>query len=262
VHRFFVPATVRTGRDILLTDEQAHQIARVLKLRAGEEIVVVPMGQPSENTGEWKVRLDAVEARTVRGIVVAGRAILPEPSCAIMLCVAPLKGERFDWLVQKATEIGVATIQPVLTTRTVRRTRGEDSGALARWRRIVTEAAEQSGRGIVPDIPAPTDLLAVVTRGRVLVAHEGVEGDAAQTLLTTLSPNTAATTLFIGPEGGFTADEIAAIVTRYEATAVSLGPRVLRAETAAITAVTLALAATANLRPPVSRPWIDLDSLP
>ncbi len=258
MHRFFVAADVRAGRDVLLTDEQAHQIARVLKLRTGEEIILVPTGQPSAHAGEWLVRLRAVETRSVRGSIVAERAILPEPACAVMLCVAPLKGERFDWLVQKATEIGVATIQPALTARTVRRTRGEDSGALARWRRIATEAAEQSGRGIIPDIPAPTDLLAVTTRGRVLVAHEGVEGDAAHTPFTALSPDTAATTLFIGPEGGFAEDEVAAIIARYEAVAVSLGPRVLRAETAAITAVTLALAATGNLRPPVSRPWLAL----
>lgn len=259
MQRFFVTATIRTGRDVLITGDQAHQIARVLKLHAGEEIVLVPVGQTGDAAGEWRVRLDAVEPRAVHGVITAARATLPEPRCAVTLCVAPLKGERFDWLVQKATELGVTVIQPVLTARTVRRVRGEESGALARWRRIATEAAEQSGRGIVPKVQTPVPLLAVAASGRALIAHEGIEGNAALTPLTALGPDATAAILFIGPEGGFAADEVAVVQAHYGATVVSLGPRVLRAETAAITAVTLALAATGDLAPPAPRTWTALD---
>jgi len=259
MHRFFVDAEARTGRDVLLTGEQAHQIARVLKLRVGEEVVLIATGQIGESAVECRVRLQSVEAKAVHGIVTATRAVLPEATCAVMLCVAPLKGERFDWLIQKATELGVAAIQPVLTARTIRRTRGEDSGALTRWRRIATEAAEQSGRGIVPALLAPASLLTVAVRGPVMIAHEGTTGHAAPSLTAILAPDTTAVSLFIGPEGGFGEDEVTAVVAHYGATVVSLGPRVLRAETAAITATTLALVATGGMQPSLSRPWVEQD---
>lgn len=260
MHRFFIDAEARTGRDVLLVGEQAHQIARVLKLRIGEEVVLIATGQTGESAVECKVRLQSVEAKAVHGIVTAMRAVLPEAACAVMLCVAPLKGERFDWLIQKATELGVAAIQPVLTARTIRRTRGEDSGALTRWRRIATEAAEQSGRGIVPALLAPASLLTVAARGPVMIAHEGATArHTAPTLTAILAPDAIAVSLFIGPEGGFGEDEVAAVVAHYGAMVVSLGPRVLRAETAAIIAVTLALVATGGMQPPTLRLWVEQD---
>lgn len=273
MHRFFVPAAARTGRDVSLEREQAHQIARVLKLRVGEEIALVApvthtdagatggqaSGQTGEGAVEWRVRLLAVEAKAVRGLVVAERAALAEPTCTVNLSAAILKGERFDWLIQKATELGVAVIRPLITTRTVRRTRADDTGAIERWRRIAAEAAEQSGRGAVPEILPPAPLRDMVASGRVLVAHEAVTGDAGTTLAAALPPDAAAVTLCIGPEGGFADEEVASLIERHGAAVVSLGPRVLRAETAAIAAVTLALAATGNLAPPAPRPWREIE---
>lgn len=265
MHRFFVPATARAGQHVSLEREQAHQIARVLKLRAGEEIVLVAShstgagGQTDESAVEWRVRLDVVEAKAVRGVVTAERPAAPEPTCTVILSAAMLKGERFDWLIQKATELGVAVIQPLLTARTVRRTRADDTGAVERWRRIAVEAAEQSGRGAVPQVLLPVSLRDMIVSGRVLVAHAAVSGDAGQTLAATLPPNAAAVTLCVGPEGGFADEEVVTLVERHGAVAVSLGPRVLRAETAAVAAVTLALAATGNLAPPAPRPWMTLD---
>ena len=156
MHRFFVPATVRTATAVTLTGGIAHQIARVLRLRANEEIILIPTD--GQDAVEWRVRLDTVEARLVSGAVIAERPGLPEPGCAVTLCAAVLKGERFDWLVQKATELGVATIQPVITAQTIRRVGPEDTKALERWRRIATEAAEQSGRSRVPMIGTPVSL--------------------------------------------------------------------------------------------------------
>lgn len=252
MHRFFAPATVRSESSVALPGDLAHQIGRVLRLRPDEEIVVIPTGGP--DAVEWRVRLTAVEPRAVRGMVVAERPGLPEATCAVTLCAAVLKGERFDWLVQKATELGAAAIVPLLTARTVRKVGAEDSRALERWRRIATEAAEQSGRSVIPAIAPPTPIagLAGSAPKPLLVAHER---EAGTDLRAAIPPGADALSLVIGPEGGLTEAEVA----ECGGVPVSLGPRILRAETAAITAVTLAMAATGNLAPAPDREWRALD---
>jgi 16S rRNA (uracil1498-N3)-methyltransferase len=251
MHRFFVPAAARDGQTVTLTGPQAHQIARVLRLRAGEEFVLIPGDVPEPC--EWLVRLETSDARIARGTVVARRPALPEPQCAVTLFAAVLKGERFDWLLQKATELGVAAIQPVTTRRTVRKVDPSDRGALERWHRIVTEAAEQSGRGRIPLLHAPA-ALAECDRAEyhsVLVAHEGVR---ARTIADSIGREYPSVALLIGPEGGFAEEEVADLAAS-GAIPVSLGPRILRAETAAITALTLTLAATGDLAPARQDDW-------
>ncbi|MDQ2785950.1 MAG: 16S rRNA (uracil(1498)-N(3))-methyltransferase [Chloroflexota bacterium] len=252
MHRFFVPATSRSAQAIVLAGDVAHQIARVLRLRASEEIVLIPTD--AADAVEWRVRLVTVEARAVSGLVVAERPGLPEPSCAITLCPALLKGERFDWLVQKATELGVAAIQPVVTAHTIRKIGPDDGHARERWQRIAAEAAEQSGRSRVPAIrgPVPLGELAHAVAAPLFVAHETV---AARTLADAMPTVSDRVAIAIGPEGGLTDDEVARLVADAGAVPVSLGPRVLRAETAAITAVTVVIAATGNLAPPQERVW-------
>jgi 16S rRNA (uracil1498-N3)-methyltransferase len=254
MHRFFVPTNHRTANDIILAGDIAHQIARVLRLRPNEEIVLVPTDAP--DAVEWRVRLAAVEARGVTGTVIAERPGLPEPTCAVTLCTAVLKGERFDWLVQKATELGVAAIQPVITANTVRKVGPGETNALERWRRIATEAAEQSGRSRIPMVHAPValDSLGADAPEPWFVAHESVR---ARTLAEAVSPNMTTVSVVIGPEGGLADAEVERLTAR-GAVPVSLGPRILRAETAAITAVTLALAATNNLEPPRERAWREI----
>lgn len=258
MHRFFVPPTSRAERTVTLSGDIAHQIARVLRLRANEEIVLIPAD--AANAVEWRVRLVTVEARAVSGVVVAERPGLPEPSCAVTLCPALLKGERFDWLIQKATELGVAAIQPVVTAQTIRKIGPDDLHARERWRRIATEAAEQSGRSRVPEIrgPVPLGELAHAVAVPLFVAHETV---AARTLGDAIPMGSDRVAVAIGPEGGFTDDEVARLVADVDAMPVSLGPRVLRAETAAITAVTVVVAATGNLAPPHERVWHDIENI-
>jgi len=262
MHRFFVPSGMRAENSVVIEGDSAHQIARVLRLRAGEEIVLLPAD--AADAVEWRVRLVSVAASAVRGVVVAERVGLPEPTCAVTLCPALLKGERFDWLLQKATELGVAAIQPVTTAHTIRKIGPDDAHILERWRRIVTEAAEQSGRSRVPAIRGPvrlTDLADVVSMPvpvpiPIIVAHESV---ATRALIGALPPGAHRVAVAIGPEGGFADDEVRRLVADAGAVAVSLGPRILRAETAAITAVTLVMATTNNIAPPQARAWHDRD---
>jgi 16S rRNA (uracil1498-N3)-methyltransferase len=255
MHRFFVTANTRTGNTVTLSGDTAHQIARVLRLRPKEEIVLIPTD--GQDAVEWRVRLGAVEARMVSGAVIAERTGLPEPRCAVTLCAAILKGERFDWLVQKAAELGVAAIQPVVTAHTIRRVGPDDTKALDRWRRIATEAAEQSGRSTAPVIGVPVSLtgIAGIAPPPLFVAHETVN---TATLSRAVPPNVRALSVIVGPEGGLAETEVEHLVTQGGALPVSLGPRILRAETAAITAVTLAMAATENLEPARERAWYEI----
>ena len=255
MHRFFVPHAIRAENGVVLSGDIAHQIARVLRLRANEEIVLIPTD--ADNAVEWRVRLDSVEARIAHGEIIAERPALPEPTCALTLCAALLKGERFDWLLQKATELGVAAIQPIVTAHTIRKIGRDDAHALDRWQRIVTEAAEQAGRGRVPAICGPVSLgeLRNTVAAPIFVAHEMV---AARTLAESLPAEAESAAVAIGPEGGFSESEVARLVAEAGAIPVSLGPRVLRAETAAITAVTLVMVTTGNLAPPRERGWHDI----
>lgn len=266
MHRFFVPPETRSENNVAMSGDLAHQLSRVLRLRADEEIVLIPAD--ATDAVEWRVRLVSVGARAVHGVVIAERAGLPEPTCAVTLCPALLKGERFDWLLQKATELGVAAIQPVTTMHTIRKIGPDDAHALERWRRIVTEAAEQSGRSRVPTVRAPVrlaDLAGAVSASMpmpmpipmpIIVAHETV---ATISLADALSAGADRIAVAIGPEGGFADDEVRRLVADAGAVAVSLGPRILRAETAAITAVTLVMAATNNIAPQHERAWHDMD---
>lgn len=255
MHRFFVTLASRSNRDVTVTGDIAHQIARVLRLRANEDVILIPAD--GVDAVEWWVRLVSVEARTVRGEIIADRPCLPEPTCAVILCAALLKGDRFDWLLQKATELGAAAIQPVVTAHTIRKIGSDDGRAVERWQRIVTEAAEQSGRGHVPEMRGPVSLgaLAGAVAVPLFVAHETV---AARTLVDALPARANRIAVVIGPEGGFRDDEVALLVADAGAVPVSLGPRILRAETAAITAVTLVMAQTGNLAPPRERAWRDI----
>lgn len=257
MHRFFVSANTRTEQDITLIGSVAHQIARVLRLRAGEEVVLIPEDAP--DPVEWWVRLETVGANRVTGTVIAERAGgLPEPDCTVTLCAALLKGERFDWLLQKVTELGVATIQPVITRNTVRKIGVEDRNARERWRKIVTEAAEQCGRARIPDVLPPVALgeLALTGYDVVLCAYEAA---ASETIARHVSRGVRSVALLIGPEGGFTAEEAHRLSAAGPAHLVSLGPRTLRAETAGITALTLTLAAAGDVEPRPAPDWRSLD---
>ena len=226
-----------------MSDHLAHQISRVLRLRANEEIVLIPAD--ARDAVEWRLRLVSVEARAVYGVVIAERAGLPEPTCAVTLCPALLKGERFDWLLQKATELGVARIVPVLSQRSVvRLDKAQAESKAVHWRAVAVSACEQCGRNRLPIIEAAQPLLnylgdsAPGTGPRLLFEPESASRPRAAERESRHPADIgiAAAEIAIGPEGGFAGDELEAFrVAGFSK--VGLGPRVLRTETAAIAAV-------------------------
>ena len=245
MHRFFVDFSLagQVGRPLDLPAPVAQQVTRVLRLRPGATITLL------DGSGmAYPVHLIGSEGGRVTGHVGAGEPVATEPMVAITLYVAPLKGDHFAYTLQKATEVGAAAFVPVITARTVV---GEASGAkLERWRRIVREAAEQSGRGKVPTVDRPmlfaaACATATASVGPAFIPWEGEHTRALSPTVRSLAP-IAALSLFIGPEGGFAADEIA-VAEAAGIASVTLGRRILRAETAAVVVTTLALAALGEM---------------
>jgi 16S rRNA (uracil1498-N3)-methyltransferase len=253
LHRFFVDPASLGGEQVALTGDQAHQISRVLRLKPGQKVVLV------DGIGhDVTVRLDEVRSTSVAGTVEARQASRPEPSLILTLFQALVPRERFETVLQKGTEVGVARFVPTWCERSIVPGGDQiDEKRLERWRRIVTEAAEQCERGRVPEIALPLRfaeaLRGVRAEGRpALLAWEREDSESIRRgldwALSGQPSGRAHLGLFIGPEGGFTEAEVEA--ARYQNVhTVSLGPRILRTETAGPILAALALYHAGDLAP-------------
>ena len=215
-HRFFVPEPIE-GVSVELPEEERHH-ARVLRVRDGEDVEVFD-STGNNFAGRYAGgRISNLQASSNR-----------EPATAISLAMALINLEKFELVLQKATELGVASFTPLITDRMdlrIERVRGKEE----RWRKIVLEAVKQSGRSKIPPIEPPAKFDEVIRRDGPKIVFEAT----AATPQTT--DNRQPTTLFIGPEGGFSERELA-LAKQNGAILQSLGARRLRAETAAIAAV-------------------------
>jgi 16S rRNA (uracil1498-N3)-methyltransferase len=237
-NRFFVATSDFEGDRVRLSREQAHQVRQVLRLRSGDTIVVL-----DDRGMEYEVTLTTVSQSETVGQITSSREAPGEPTVRLTLFQSLLVREKFEWVLQKATEIGVAQIVPVLTARSLVRTKQIEENKLDRWRRIVVEAAEQSHRGRIPKIEPAILFGDVFSRfvgfDRFLIAapsHTATLHDA----LLGIGREAPSIALMIGPEGGFTNEEVA-VAREKGAVAVGLGPRILRTETAAVVASALVL---------------------
>jgi 16S rRNA (uracil1498-N3)-methyltransferase len=227
--RLFVPAPLGPGREIALGEAQSHYLANVLRAEAGETLRVF-----DGVNGEWRADVTKISRKAV---VLTARAQTrqqaPEPDA--WLCFALLKRAKTDMVVEKATELGVSVIQPIITART-----NADHVNLERLRAIAVEAAEQCERLEVPEIRPPVPLARLIAdwpaARPLFIADERRTG-------TLLGGAGGPVALMTGPEGGFTEAELEAIGRTPQVTRVSLGARILRAETAAIAGLALLLAA-------------------
>lgn len=248
MHRFFVPPEWISGGAVTLEGACARQIATVLRLRPGDRICVL------DNSGwETEVELKAVTRERAQGVVVRRALAATEPRTKIIVYQALLKGERFEYALQKCTELGVVGFVPLITSRTVLGAVGDvDSSRWRRWQRILVEAAEQSGRGRLP-VLRPAMLLQSACEsisGLSLIPWEGEKTTGLRAVLREyFAEDTGGAgqrgrpftvNVFIGPEGGFTEAEVQ-LARRYGAIPVSLGNRILRAETAAVVATAAVL---------------------
>lgn len=234
--RLFVPAPITAGPRII-EGAQAHYLAQVMRAKAGDPVLIF-----DGESGEWLALVGDIGKRALTLDVREQRRPV-EAVPDLWLCAAPLKKGRIDWLAEKTCELGAARLVPVITQRTiVDRLNGE------RLRAHMIEAAEQCGRTAVPDLAEPVKLAAMLrdwpADRALFFADESGGAPAAEAMAA--RPGPAA--ILIGPEGGFTDDERAAIRALPAAVPVSLGPRILRADTAAAAALALWMASAGDWR--------------
>lgn len=233
--RFFLPPDQIRAPEVVLTEQDANHVARVLRMRPGDTLFVL------DGLGSlYHVRLTEVDRREARGEILSREAATGELPVPVTLVQGMPKGEKFDWILQKATELGIDRIVPVVTERSVVRLSADRSqDKVRRWQAIAREAAEQCERAKVPVVHAPVELatwlqepategvrrLACLERHGGLPLVRALEGDRPRGY-----------EIVVGPEGGFSPAEAERLLAS-GAQNVSLGGRILRTETASLMAV-------------------------
>jgi len=237
MHRFFIPADWIVESTVVITGKPVHQIRNVLRLGAREHISVL------DNSGwQYEVELQKVDKTRAEGRVISKSPAGAEPRTKITLFQALLKGSNFEFVLQKCTEIGVTGFVPLICEHCV--VGVPDNKRLGRWRSIITEAAELSGRGKLPVLQSPTSFIeACKSVSRIsLLPWEGEKvrdiGDVLRSYQKIKKES--AISIFIGPEGGFSSHEVE-FARSCRIVPVSLGRRILRAETAGLVAAAITL---------------------
>jgi 16S rRNA (uracil1498-N3)-methyltransferase len=236
--RLYVEEILAPNAMLTLDGAAANYLTNVLRLTAGAEVKLF-----DDRSGEWLARIEEAGRRRVT-LRIARHLREREEVPDLWLLFAPVKRGRIDWLVEKATELGVARLVPVITRRTV-----VDRLNIDRLRAHAIEAAEQCERTALPMLEEPRKLAAALgdwPAGRALYFADEAGGEPFR-------PAPGAAAILIGPEGGFTDEERAAIRALPQARPVSLGPRILRADTAALAAVSLWMAAAGDWTNSVAR---------
>ncbi|MBV1691189.1 16S rRNA (uracil(1498)-N(3))-methyltransferase [Novosphingobium sp. G106] len=226
--RLFVPGPLAEGATVAVEGQHAHYLSRVMRVGEGDAVILC-----DDQTGEWTARVVSVGKREIVLVpehLMRAREQVPD----FTLCAALLKKPNFDLVLEKATELGVRRIQPLVTRRCV-----ADALNAERARTILTEAAEQCARTALPELAVPLkldSLLSAWPEDCVLFFADEAGGEPAAAAFAAHSGPAA---LLVGPEGGFDDAERAAIRALPQARAITLGPRILRGETATIAATAL-----------------------
>ncbi|MCL1788501.1 MAG: 16S rRNA (uracil(1498)-N(3))-methyltransferase [Defluviitaleaceae bacterium] len=237
--KYFFAKTQRSGSTVTLDGETAHHLLHVLRMTPGESLTLCD----GAKTDCAALITEAYPKKPqVVCEITSSSPALTEPKTKITLYQGLPKGDKLEWIIQKCVELGVHRIVPVATSRSVARIKNDAKKAL-RHQRIAQSAAEQSMRGIIPKVSEAMTfdgaLAQMDASACTLVPYEGEQ----TTTLKAALPQAQNINLWIGPEGGFSQEEIQAL-TEAGAVAVTLGPRILRTETAAIAAVAQTLCLT------------------
>ncbi len=223
----FVEATPALGGSVQIDGKRGHHLARVLRVRPGERGVAVFAAH------EYELEVVAVDGARIEARVLTDRPARGEPASAVTLLQAVLPNPDFDAVLEAGTAVGIQQFVAVQAARSIGR---PPAGRLTRWEAIVESAAEQSHRGAIPTVSGPVTLSSALDqsgKGRLFVLDPGASLPLGQAL-----DGSAAYTIAVGPEGGWTDDELSTLRKR-DAVTVNLGPRILRARLAPIVAAAI-----------------------
>lgn len=234
MHRFFLTPEYFHGTQVSFPQEITHQIIHVLRLGEGDQVAVL------DNSGllhQVSLHIDIIEG-ILTGTVLDSNPAFTEPKTHISLYFGLSSREKMEWILQKGTEVGVSAFCPFYSSRTLGKPESYTSKKLERWERITREAAEQSGRGKLPAVHQPQSLENCLSsegcRSELrLIAWEGASESSEPLVELLKRSNGTLVSLFVGPEGGFSEDEVE-LACAAGCQVVSLGKRILRMETAAI----------------------------
>lgn len=243
MHRFFVETALQIGEEVALPADKARQIKSVLRLRPGDEVALF-----NGDGNDYTARLIGSPGGGLVEIVGSRPARSSGPP-ELSLALALIKADKFDWVVQKATELGVVRFIPLESANAVVSLRVDRARQrLDRWRRIAIEAAEQSGRATIPVFEPVTTFDRLLEQESISDAVMLSERETARRLDQIVAADLTRLTLLVGPEGGFSPGEVESF-TQAAGRTVTLGPLILRSETAAIAglAAVNALVASRNM---------------
>lgn len=238
--RLYLDAALKDGQEVALDRDQANYLLNVLRLKRGDEVLLF-----NGRDGEWRATLGGTGKKAV--VAAVGERLRPQPRpLDLHLLFAPLKHARLDYMVQKAVEMGASRLQPVMTRHTqVARIN------LERMKANTIEAAQQCGILTLPEVAEPTTFERVVRAdtARLLVfCDEAADVKDPVAALEGARPAPVPLAVLIGPEGGFSEEERAALIKRPNVARLALGPRILRADTAAVAALALVQAVLGDWR--------------
>lgn len=245
--RLFVDEQDAVAADRLtIRGASVHRLSRVLRMHRGDPLEAVhpPSGRI------YAVSIERLIEDRIEAAIETSRPLAPDPAPCITLCPAVIRAQRFDIVVEKATELGVSTIRPVRATRSLSQSAGRDR--LARWRRLVTEAAEQCRREMRPEIAAPVPVEELLVEPQpaasLRIFASALEQSRRVAALLADAPPLQDVQILVGPEGGFTSEE-ARLALANGWRPVTLGPRPLRAETASVAALAVVQDALSSRTP-------------
>lgn len=238
MHRFFLPPASLFNNEVTFPETTSRQIAQVLRLKPNSEVIVL-----DGNGTEYRVQLLDVSSKQTIGQVLDTQPTGGEPVTQVTLCLCLTQREKFEWMLQKCTEIGASAFVPVISSRSLVQSLQEVQSKYERWQKILCEAAEQSHRGKIPRLELAVKFSQLMATPPVqntcrLIPWEDEKGTPLRRAL--MSNQSKNIEILIGPEGGFSAQEVGQAKSG-AFVPVTLGARILRMETAAMTATALVL---------------------
>ena len=239
--RFFIDYTPAVGGNAVIEGADARHIGGALRMAVGE-----PLTLCDGRGTDYACTVTAVEKERVTLSVDAAAPSSSEPTLAVTLYMGLPKGDKMELIIQKAVELGVTAIVPVAMSRCIVKLDGKDAAKKqARWQKIAAEAAGQSGRGIIPTVETPISWKQALARfetTKTLLCYEG----GGQPIGTLVTPADTAVSLVVGPEGGFDVAEVEAVLG-VGGKIATLGPRILRCETAPLAALAVLMEKSGNM---------------